>query len=167
MKIRRYWTLGLCLVLGGGAVQAAQAFDLTGNWTGKWTCQGFDGTRFVSNNLTSTMAITQVGDTLYVSIDGGGFRYNGAAVSDTVRPAQRGEVALVACGTDVLPMADGEAEMMRGKVALKPTGAMGVFKGSSIFEGPATLDPTPPYVGSCKYVYKRVDQVNPNITACP
>lgn len=167
MKISRCWTLGLCFVLSGGAVRAAEAFDLTGNWTGRWTCQGFDGARFVDANLTSTMAITQTGDTLYVSIDNGGFRYNGAAVSDTVRPAQKGEVALVACGTDVFPMAGSEAEMMRAKIALKPTGAVGVFKGASIFEGPATATPTPPYVGSCKYVYKRIDQVNPNITPCP
>lgn len=167
MKIRRCWMLGLFLVLGGGALQAAHAFDLTGNWTGKWTCRGFDGVGFADANLTSTMAISQMGDTLYVSIDGGGFRYNGAAVSSTAKPTLRGELALVACGTDVFPMAGSEAEMMRAKVVLKPTGAMAVFKGSSIFEGPATLDPTPAYVGSCKYVYKRIDQNNPNVTPCP
>jgi len=155
--------LGLCLVLGSAAAQSAQAFDLTGNWTGRWVCKGFDGTRFIDRNLTSTLAVTQSGNTVSVNMDNGGFIYNGYAAPDAKNPDTRGEVALISCTTDILPMAGAESEMLRGRVVVKPT--IAVFKGTSVIEGPSD-GVTGNFVGTCRYVFTRVDQNNPGVSGC-
>lgn len=155
----------LCLALGvtGVMAQSAQALDLTGNWQGTWVCVGFDGEKFVDVNKTSTLAITQVGTAVYAKMDGGAFTYNGTAIVSTLRPDELGEVALIECDTDNLPAAGAEGEVMRAKVKVNSTGSVAVLKATSIIEGP---DATP-FVGSCKYAYRRIDQINPNLTACP
>ncbi|MBI5505998.1 MAG: hypothetical protein HY899_14470 [Deltaproteobacteria bacterium] len=155
----------LCLALGvtGVMAQSAEALDLTGNWTGTWVCVGFDGAKFVDSNKTSTLALTQVGAAVYAKMDGGNFTYNGSVIANTLRPDELGEVALTECDTDNLPTLGAEGELMRAKVKVNLTGSVAVFKATSIIEGP---DATP-FVGSCKYAYRRIDQTNPNLTPCP
>lgn len=163
MKIRVCASLALCFAVTWSGAAVAASFDLTGHWQGKWTCLVFDGTRSVDNNTTSTMAITQAGDALYVEMDSGAYRYNGKAIPDAVRPTVAGAAALIECDTDNQPASGAEGELMRATIRLNAAGTMAVLKAASIVEGP--LDA--PFVGSCKYVYKRIDQINPNLTACP
>jgi hypothetical protein len=136
------------------------AFDLTGNWIGKWSCKGFDGAKFKSANPTSTLAITQVGDTIAASLDNGDFLYNGRAITDVVKP-EKGEVVLAQCGTDNLPAAGPEGEIVRAAVKTKPDTFKASFKALSIF------DDDFPGVGTCKYSFKRQDQTEPGIAPCP
>jgi len=163
MKMRMCATLALWSTVAWSGAAAAASLDLTGHWQGKWVCTGFDGTKFAENNAASTMAITQVGDALYVDMDGGAFQYNGKAITDLLRPTLAGSAALIECDTDNQPASGAEGEMIRATVKLNAAGSVAVFKATSIIEGP---DATP-FVGSCKYIYRRVDQTNPNLTACP
>lgn len=165
MKRSAFGVVILCLALGiaGATAGTAEALDLTGNWTGTWVCTGFDGAKFVESNKTSTLAITQVGTAVYAKMDGGAFTYNGTAIANPDRPEELGEVALIECDTDNLPALGAEGELMRAKVRVKIGGAVATLKATSIIEGP---DATP-FVGSCRYVYRRADQTNPNLTACP
>jgi len=143
------------------AAPAAHAFDLTGHWTGKWTCKGFDGTKFKGINKESTMAITQSGTTIAADIDGGLFSFNGLAVFDATKPNEKGEAVLVQCGTDNLPQSGDQGEIMRATVKTKLDSAKASFKSLSIFEDNA------PEVGTCKYSYKRQDPNDPGVAACP
>ena len=138
----------------------AFAFDLTGTWVGKWSCKGFDGQKFTTSNKTSTMRVTQTGNTMAVDIDNGEFRYNGAAINDAVKP-EKGEAVFAACPNDSVPLAGGEAETVRASVKTKVGATKASFKALSIFESDFGE------VGTCKYSYKRTDVANPNTTGCP
>jgi len=137
----------------------AQAFDLTGTWEGKWSCKGFDGSKFKSANKESIMLITQAGDTVNVDVDGGEFHYNGRAIPDDAKP-EKGEVVLAACPNDNLPGAGGEAETVRATVKTKLTTFKATFKAISIF------DDDFPSVGTCKYTFKRIDAADPGVSPC-
>ena len=136
------------------------AFDLTGTWVGKWTCKGSDGGKFVGNNADSVLLVTQIGETIAMSMDGGSYVYNGGAVPDATRPDEKGEMAAISCDTDLLPLVGGEGEMIRAKVKTGADGS-GSLKGKSIIEGSG-----PGFVGSCKYVYTRTSSVNPAVSGC-
>lgn len=140
---------------------AAAAFDLTGTWQGRWSCQGFDGSKFRSFNNESVVLITQNGNTLAVNMDAGDYLYNGGAIPDTGAPTTKGEIALTQCGTDNLPLAGEDTEILRAKVKADAEKGTGSLKGLSILESAI------PDVLTCKYSYKRVDTANPNVPACP
>ncbi|MBI5505342.1 MAG: hypothetical protein HY899_11110 [Deltaproteobacteria bacterium] len=165
MKRSGFKVVILCLALGiaGGMTETAEALNLTGNWQGSWVCTAFEGAKSVESNKASTLAITQVGTAVYARMDDGDFTYNGTAIASTLRPDELGEVALIECDTDNLPAAGAEGEMIRAKVRVKIDGSVAVLKATSIVEGPGAL----PLVGSCRYVYRRTDQTDPNLTACP
>ncbi len=150
-------------LLLGVAVAPAHAFDLTGHWTGKWSCKGFDGTKFTSGNKVSTMDVTQVVGTFAVAIDVAtdNFTYNAVAIPDMIKPNEKGEVVLVGCHTGTtLPAAPFDAELVRASVKTKLDGK-GTFTGTSFFADSA------PEVGTCKYSYKRVSTIDPVVAACP
>jgi hypothetical protein len=161
MKISLFLGAFSCsLILSAGA-PAVHAFDLTGNWTGKWSCKGFDGVKFKSGNKNSTMAITQTGTTIAANIDAGDFLFNGIAIFDTSKPAVKGEAVLIQCGTDNLPGAGADGEIARATAKTKIDSAKATFKALSIFEDAF------PEGGTCKYSYKRQDPNDPNVAACP
>jgi hypothetical protein len=147
----------------------AYAFDLTGNWVGKYTCKGFDGTKFTGGNKTSTLAITQTGNTIAANIDAafpapdGDFRYNGFAIPDSKSPDTKGEVVILGChlANTAASAAVGDGELMRGSVKTKAGTFKATFKSTSIFQDDF------PDVGTCKYSYKRVDTNDPGVAACP
>jgi len=159
-------TISLALVF---TVSPARAYDLTGHWVGKWVCKGndggvFRGGNFTSGNANSTMVVTQVQGTFALAVDPGpnGFTYNGVAVPNGAKPDQKGEAVLLGChlGT-TLPVAPFDGEMVLAKVTTKLNAIKASFKGTSYF-----VDDTPEF-GTCKYSYKRIDTVDPNLTACP
>jgi hypothetical protein len=161
MRTSMFGTAALgSLLLCAASAPALFAFDLTGNWTGKWSCRGFDGAKYTESNKTSTMAVTQLGNTINVNIDDGDFFYNGGAIPDNGKPNEKGEAVLVQCGTDNLPVADPEGEVVRATVKTKLGSPKAGFKAVSIFEN--TGD-----VGTCKYSYKRQDTVDLSVPPCP
>ena len=139
----------------------ASAFDLTGTWEGRWSCQGFDGAKFRSGNSESIVLITQTGTTLAVNMDNGDYLYNGGAIFDTGSPDTKGEVVLTQCGTDNLPLAGADGEILRAKAKADAEKGSGSLKGLSIFESAV------PDIITCKYSYKRTSAANPAVPACP
>ncbi|MCC6766277.1 MAG: hypothetical protein IT293_16580 [Deltaproteobacteria bacterium] len=147
-----------CLALAVGP--SAEAYDLTGTWVGKWSCKGFDGVKFTSGNKASTLRITQSGNAIAAELDNGVYRYNGGAIPDIAKP-DKGEAALVACPNDNVPLSGGESEIMRAAVKTKASTFKAALKALSVFEDGSGG------VGTCKYSFKRVDPVNPNVPDCP
>jgi hypothetical protein len=153
-------------------VVPAQAFDLTGHWTGKWSCKGFaapfdrDGklvNKFTSSNGASTLAISQSGGTFGAVIDlnDGTFRYNGFAMA-SVKTDDVGEAVLLGCSTgNTLPSAATGAEIMRAAVKTKGGTFKASFKAVSIFADDF------PEVETCKYSYTRIDTIDPGVATCP
>ncbi len=137
----------------------AHAFDLTGHWVGKWSCKGFDGSKFSSGNKNSTLAITQNGNALGANLDNGNFFYNGVPVTDTAKP-EKGEVVLLNCTNANVLVAD-DSEMIRAAAKTKVGTFKATLKGTSIFADNF------PEVGTCKYSYKRVDTTDPAVGGCP
>lgn len=148
--------LGVVLMAAPGL-----ALDLTGTWDGKWSCTGFDGTKFSTRGETSILKITDLGgNAARASIDDFYF-YNVGIIPDAKKPDESGGAALVECGTDDAPLAGSEAEIMRAKVKLKLGTDKGAFTGASIFEDELGS------VGTCTYSYKRRDPIDPVVPACP
>jgi hypothetical protein len=163
VTVRRFvaaLSLGVLASAGvAGSEARAQSFDLTGTWTGKWICQGFDGAKFKLSNRESTLLVTQTGNAIAARIDGE-LAYNGGAILDADAPTQRGEVALVRCGTDVQPLAGPESEILRAKARTSEEGA-GRLRGIGARESAF------PDVLTCNYSYRRTDAANPNVQGCP
>lgn len=142
----------------------ANAFDLTGNWVGKWSCSHFDGgVKQKRVNTESTLAVTSLGnDTFGARIDGS-IAYRGIEIPDAKKPDDKGEVAIVHCGSDDDPAAvtaNNFFEAGRWKVAVK--NAKGTLSGITIYSFSAS------HIATCKYKYKRVDTTDPNLNyACP
>jgi len=139
---------------------AAHAFNLTGTWIGKWSCKGFGGSKFTSDNKTSTLRLTQTGNVIAADLDNGDFHYNGAMIADTAKP-EKGEAVFLSCGTDNVPQSGSEAEIIRAAVKTKLGTFKASFKGTSIFESNFGD------VGSCKYTFKRRNTIDPNVVGCP
>ena len=158
--------LAACALMFSPAPAAGQsAPDLTGTWTGRWSCKSFDGVKFNEKNTTSTLLITQSGSVLAAHIDGPldpQFFYNGAVIPDDKKPEEKGEVVMNQCGTDNLPVAGPtESEIVRAQVKTKLNSPKASFKGTSVFENDG------PTVGTCRYSFKRLDITDPGVTACP
>ena len=159
----------LCLIV---TVVPASAFDLTGHWTGKWSCKGFaapfddDGklvNKFTSGNPTSTLAITQNGDAFGAVIDlgDGTFRYNGFSMESATN-ADVGEIFMLGCANaNTPPSAATGAEILRAKVKTKDGTPTASFKGFSIF-----VDDFPE-AETCKYTFTRIDTDDPDVDTCP
>jgi hypothetical protein len=161
MKPKTFVLAVSCSLLALVATAATvHAYDLTGTWVGKWSCKGFDGEKFTSFNKTSTLRLTQTGNTIAADIDNGEYRYNGGMIADDAKP-EKGEAVFITCAIDNLPLTDTETEMIRVAVKTKTGTFKASFKGLSIFEDNLGG------VGTCKYSFKRQDTVNPNISACP
>jgi hypothetical protein len=162
----RNWSLMAavsCSVILSATAPPAHAFDLTGHWAGKYSCKNFDGVKYKSGNKESTLAITQTGTTLAVDLNNGAFLYNGAAIFDVSKPDVKGEVVLNQCGTDNLPAAGAQGEIVRATVKTKLDDFKASFKALSIYED----EENGAFWGTCKYSFKRTDQTDPQVGACP
>jgi hypothetical protein len=164
-----FGSLVLCL---GVTVLPASAFDLTGHWTGKYSCKGFaapfnrDGkqvNKFTTSHKESTLDITQNGGAFGAVIDlnDGPYRYNGFSMP-SVKNAATGEVFLIGCSTSKIPTSDDTgAEIVRASVKTKDGVVKATFKGVSLFADNF------PEIETCKYSYTRVDTADPGISTCP
>jgi hypothetical protein len=143
------------------ASAAFLTYDLTGTWTGSITCSEYDGGVKVKPKtvLTPTMRITQVGVSLGVLLDFGTSTrlYGGLANPDAKKPEQKGEAALIRCGTSDVIATGLPNQIARMTVSAKPGKVKATFKGVSIFTDPS--DPEPRH-GTCKWKWKRIDTVN-------
>jgi hypothetical protein len=169
MTRRATIAIGLAAVLVIAGAEVAAAFDVTGTWTGTTKCTSlFAGTKFKFTDAP-TVQVTQSGDLLGVRIDFGGGNVNfyaGRAYPDAKKPDAKGEVALVACGTDsVAGNAPAFDELARLAAATKDGKVKATLKGVSFFSDPGTASPE---AGSCKWKLTRVDEVDAAIpTSCP
>jgi hypothetical protein len=149
------------------AAAPATAFDLTGTYAGKYVCKGFFGAKF-SFTSQPDLAITQSGDAIGVMWSFGGYLYSGVAIADNKKPDNKGEAALVLCGTNDALVDGNYNELGRFKVATKASTnpskpAKGKLTGVSIYTEANSNE-----VYTCKWSFKRVDDANPGIlTACP
>jgi hypothetical protein len=136
------------------------AFDATGTWEGQFTCKNFNGAKTNFKMKPSTLLISQSGTAVSADIDGGSFRYNGRAMDDAKKPAEKGEIFLVQCGTDN-DAGVGFAEMVR--LMVKTKAEKGSFNGLSIIEGDFGSGRQ---FATCKYKFKRTGTTNPSVPGC-
>lgn len=146
----------------------AEAFDLTGTWTGTAKCASlFGGDKFKFTDVPAVQ-ITQVGREIGLRADYGGGNVNfyaGRAYDDAKKPDEKGEVALVACGTDSVAGNDPAFdELGRFSAKAKPGKIKATLKGISFFSDPGVAEPE---AGTCKWTLTRVDAANPGVaTVC-
>lgn len=147
---------------------AAHAFDLTGTWNGTATCTSlYDGLKFKFKD-EAVIQITQTDRAIGFRADYGGGNVNlyaGRAYADAKKPDERGEVALVACGTDsVAGNAPAFDELGRFTAATKPPKVKATLKGVSFFSDPGVALPE---AGTCKWKLTRVDATDAAVpTSC-
>ncbi len=147
----------------------AAAFDLTGTWTGTTKCRSFFQGEKLKFTDAPTVQITQNGDLIGVRADYGGGDvdfYAGRAYPDARKPDEKGEIALVHCGTDDIagnqPDFD---EVGRFGAATKTGKVKATVKGVSFFSDPGVATPE---AGTCNWKLTRIDTTNaPVSTDCP
>ena len=135
------------------AAAPAVAFDLTGHWEGSWSCSGFDFGVKTKDGRETTLAITDFGNgVLAVRLDND--PWLGIAIYDA-RDTDRGEIALVHCGSDANLETGGYTEMARFRVST--SGDRGSLSGISLYSSSGH------HVATCQYRLTRVDTVNPGL----
>lgn len=144
------------------ATGRADAFDLTGTWTGTAKCTSlFQGQKFTFTDLPAVQ-ITQVGREIGLRADYGGGNVNfyaGRAYDDAKKPEEKGEVAFVACGTNSVAGDSGPFDELGRFVAkAKPGKVKATLKGVTFFSDPGIAEPE---AGTCKWTLTRVDTTNP------
>lgn len=148
------------MLLGLSAPMVAEAEhpSLTGTWEGLYTCkEQSEGLPYSEKQSPSVLEITDLGDgDVRMTIDGS-FPYVGAVASNA-KKADKIAGTFVHCSTS--PGSLGYGEMMSASFNTKPTQAK--FKGVSVWGRPDAEI----YAGTCKYIYKRVGTVDPNIGPC-
>lgn len=153
----RPWTFivtTFALLVASSLAPGAYAFDLTGHWIGKFSCKGFDGTKFTLGNKSVTASVTQTGNS--IALLAGAFLYTGTQVPDAAKPEQ-GEAVLFTCATSGTL---GLGEIARASVKTKVGTFKATLKATSVFAN------TIPNVGTCKYTYKRIDTIDPGVGGC-
>lgn len=145
----------------------AEAFDLTGTWSGTATCKSlFEGIRFKFTD-TPAVQITQVGRAIGIRADYGGGNVNfyaGRAYDDAKKPDDKGEMALVACGTDSVAGNDPAFDELGRFTATNAGKIKATLKGLTFFSDPGFDKPE---AGTCKWKLTRTDGANVGIpTSC-
>ena len=151
--------LGAFLASASPARAALITYDLTGDWTGKITCNVFAGGVKQKIVLTPTMHVSQIGQNIGVEIELGlgSKRYAGLANPDAKKPEQKGETALILCGTDNVLGATSPDEIGRMSVSAKPGKVKASLKGLSFY---SDVDDH----GTCKWSMKRISTTDPGVT---
>lgn len=131
-------------------------FDLTGNWTGSIKCKSSLGGAKHTVTLTPAMQVQQSGLNIGVQLTSGvtTTSYAGLANPAAKKPEQKGEFALVRCGTNDVLGDLVQDELGRMAASTKPPKVKATFKGVSFFSNPGTF---PAEAGSCKWKWKRTD----------
>ncbi len=142
------------------ASAALISYDLTGTWAGSITCNEYESGAKVKPKtvLTPVMRITQIGQNIGVQLDfGTSLRlFGGLSNPDAKKPEQKGEAALIRCGTSDDIATGLPNQIVRMSAATKPGKVKATFKGVALF-----TDPVLPRHGTCKWKWKRIDTVDP------
>jgi hypothetical protein len=156
------------MVLGAVAFapSALAALDLTGTWTGKWSCKDVTNGAAMKPGGTVTMTVTQSGGdanailqwTLKDGSPGGSETYQGHVQEITAKPGQ-GASTLIGCETRAGSSLYAEALSANVKV----TSSSATFKAVSTYEQ-ANI---PTVGGTCKYSLKRTTTADPGVATCP
>ena len=160
-------TLGRTFVAVGvvlGLAAPAAALELTGTWSGSTACTSFFEGAKLKFKDAPMLQVTQSGDVLGVRADYGGGHvdfYAGHVYPDAKKPDEKGEIALVACGTDSVagnePAFD---ELGRFSVSTKTGKIKATLKGLSFFSDPGVASPE---AGTCKWKITRVDTADAGV----
>jgi hypothetical protein len=159
-------TTALSTVLAAPAFAAFITYNIAGTWEGKLTCNELVNGVKTKTVRTPTMKISQAGLNFGVELDFGGGNtvfYGGLTNPDKKKPENKGEAALIRCGsTDVLDQFNG-VEMVRIKASTKPGKVKASISGQAIFSAANVA----PDHGTCKWKWKRTDDVDPGLlTQC-
>jgi hypothetical protein len=144
-----------CLLAPIWVATGAGALDLNGTWEGKWTCDGFNGSK-VKPSLTGSVLLV---NGFNVDRDGGTL-YQEVIIPDVNDPDRKGEALMVLCTTEPNPTNSLPGEMIRFKAKVDPV------KGTGTLRGTSTYDDGMSTVFTCKYTYKRVDPTPPGVSLC-
>jgi hypothetical protein len=152
------------LVGGQSARASAQLFDLTGTWSGKITCKTASAGLKATIVSTPVLAVSQSGNAIGLALDFGNGtieRYTGLANPDGKKPATKGELGIIHCGTDGVAANAGSDEIGRLVAATKAAPAVKAsLKGRSVFSAP-------PAIGTCAWTWTRTDAADPGVaTSC-
>ena len=151
----RALAFALAALAASAAPLSAAALDLTGTWTGKYTCTEYDGTQRRFTVKDDVIAISQAGFEFAVDSTSA---LSGVAIPDARSPDTRGEAKLASCSSDALVSNGGDA-LARLKAKVDRAKGKGKLKGVSIYIGPGL-------VGSCKWSYKLTDPADPGAAGC-
>jgi hypothetical protein len=149
----------------------AGAIDLTGTWTGKFNCSGFDGETFAFPQKGQSLKISQTNDNK-ISVqwfDGAvlASHFSGFVINHINKPNTKGHAAIADCATNS-DITSGFSEIADLNVSINPSKGKGSLTGRSIYTE-YTGDPAErPEVTQCKWVFKLADTANPAIPpGCP
>jgi hypothetical protein len=152
----------------------ARAIDLTGTWTGKFNCSGFDGKKFTFTQKNQSLRISQTADRkLSVQwLDGADLAasFSGFVIENSNKPDTKGRTAIADCGTKA-DITTGISEIANLDASVNPRKGTGSLNGTSILTD-QTVNPADPAdlpaVTQCKWVFKLADTANPNVPpGCP
>ncbi|WP_374089179.1 hypothetical protein [Methylomicrobium lacus] len=150
----------------------AGALDITGTWSGKFTCSNFDGLTYNTvSDKKQTLYISQYGENVSVEwVDEANNTtvtyFTGSVIAHQNKPSSKGQVALADCSTGPeLNAYFSEIAKLSASVNLN-TGT-GTLTGTSIYSIPDSPEAMKT-VGQCKWNFKRVNPQDPQVTAgCP
>lgn len=157
---------------------SAGAVNLTGTWTGKFACTGFDGANFSfvqpsRGQQAQSLKISQPqgGNSLSVQwFDGPvcASIFTGFVIDNRNNPETKGHAAIGRAGTKA-DITSGVSEIVDLNATMNPSKGRGSLTGKSIYADPDPIDPNlGPEVTQCKWTFKLVDTTDPGILAsCP
>jgi hypothetical protein len=169
MNLLRFMVLPLLLL---SFSFSAEALNLTGTWTGKFTCSGFDGVNFSFTQKNQGLKIRQPpgGNLLSVQwLDGEELAatFTGYVIDSITKPTTRGHAALADCATKA-DITTGVSEIADLNVTLNPNRGTGSLNGTSIYTDQTDDPENPndrPEVTRCRWIFKLADPADPNIPA--
>ncbi|EIC30890.1 MULTISPECIES: hypothetical protein [Methylomicrobium] len=177
MKSLRFMVLPILLL---SFSFSAGAVNLTGTWTGRFRCSGFDGINFsfVQPNRSQppqSLRISQPPDGSRLSVqwlDGEELAatFTGFTIDSITRPTTRGHAAIADCATKA-DITSGVSEITDLNAVVNPNRGTGSLTGLSIYTD-QTDDPNNPNdrpeVTRCRWIFRLADTADPGIPAsCP
>jgi hypothetical protein len=140
----------------------ARAYEISGIWTGTWSCVGLgtDHGKISIKTANSTLFVFQSGK--YVNLERDGFApYHGLAIADPVKPT-KGELGILGCGTGDSFQTLAIHEAGRLAVSTNPATGKATLRGSSV----ETFSFLADAVMTCKWSYKRSVVSFPSVPDC-
>lgn len=162
------FVLAIASPLDANAGSTASTFNLTGTWTGGYSCKGIDaGAKTKLTVKPATMTITQLADVaalmhIETTGAGGGHTYNGNLSASTDKPGT-GAATFVECATRS-DFNDYDEVLSASNIKITPSAknpAKAKFVATSTVHS-GTL------VGAiCKFTFERTSTDDPVVSGCP